>query len=105
MVTVPWAGTQRQVNTPVSQRLTQAQQVYNSQTYYSQLYLRLSVPLGKLLGRSPNECVYSHGTFLFPSKAKEAKKLTSLIFYCIDENTYHMLPKILIWCVHVYKHN
>ena len=85
----------KHVNTPVSQWLTQAQQVYNSQTYYSQLYLRLSVPLGKLLGRSPNECIYSHGTFLFLSTAKEAKKkLTSLIFYCIDENTYHKLPKI-----------
>ena len=35
-----------------------------------------------------------HGTFLLACTPKEKKKKLTLIFYCIDENTYHKLPKI-----------
>ena len=35
-----------------------------------------------------------HGTFLLACTPKEKKKKLTLIFDCIDENTYHKLPKI-----------
>ena len=39
-------------------------------------------------------CILSWHISVSKQGKRGKKKLTSLIFYCIDENTYHKLPKI-----------